>query len=294
MKSKHGFTLVELLVVIAIIAILIALLLPALAKARSLANTVVCASNQQQIGVAMLGWANNHEGFAPGAGQWTGGGAGQFVPTGGVTEVQYAMPGWGIPSRSANGLILPKGALLANKYITSAAVYMCPSMERISSAMTAMYAKAYGWNPAPQYMYQYHFNNMFTGNQSKALAGGYATSPFPDQSEPLSYRGALAWGIYRPSQLTNIYGGMPPADVAFMEDGALPEWDYCNGSWINSTLHNEGITGLNGMAVHDDGKVMNVLFADGHVVSETKPFLVLPGYAGHVAFESYSSMVGPP
>ena len=45
--KRHGFTLVELLVVIMIIAILIALLLPALAKARRLADQVVCASNMR-------------------------------------------------------------------------------------------------------------------------------------------------------------------------------------------------------------------------------------------------------
>ena len=63
-KSTHGFTVVELLVVISsIIVILIALLLPALARARSLANAIVCSGNQRQIGMAMLDWANEHPSF---------------------------------------------------------------------------------------------------------------------------------------------------------------------------------------------------------------------------------------
>src|SRR5438093_1550044 len=71
-KGSRAFSLVELLVVIALIAILIALLAPAIAKARRQALQVACASNLRQLGVGLIGYANENRGFfpAPASGMW--------------------------------------------------------------------------------------------------------------------------------------------------------------------------------------------------------------------------------
>ena len=66
MESLHlkrkGFTLIELLVVIAIIAMLLAIIMPSLNTAKQIASTVVCLSNQRQLGLAFILAAEDMDG----------------------------------------------------------------------------------------------------------------------------------------------------------------------------------------------------------------------------------------
>jgi prepilin-type N-terminal cleavage/methylation domain-containing protein len=58
-KSLRAFTLIELLVVILVILILVGLLLPALAKGRKNARTVICMSNMRQVGMGLINYAGD-------------------------------------------------------------------------------------------------------------------------------------------------------------------------------------------------------------------------------------------
>ncbi len=64
---KRGFTLIELLVVIAIIAILAAILFPVFAKAREKARQTKCTSNQRQLCLAALMYAQENDEKLPDA-----------------------------------------------------------------------------------------------------------------------------------------------------------------------------------------------------------------------------------
>ena len=67
LRGVRGFTLIELLVVVAIIALLVSLLVPAVEKARSLAQQTQCLSNQRGLALAMRMYLDSFNGYLPGS-----------------------------------------------------------------------------------------------------------------------------------------------------------------------------------------------------------------------------------
>lgn len=64
-RTSSGFTLIELLVVIAIIAILAAILFPVFAQAREQARKTTCLSNNKQIALGILMYAQDYDETLP-------------------------------------------------------------------------------------------------------------------------------------------------------------------------------------------------------------------------------------
>lgn len=67
--TRTAFTLIELLVVISIIAVLMSMLMTAVKLVRESASGAVCQSNERQIGIAFMTYAEDQDGRMP-SGSW--------------------------------------------------------------------------------------------------------------------------------------------------------------------------------------------------------------------------------
>ena len=65
MRRTLAFTLTELLIVLGIIVLLVGILFPVIAKARRQAQLTQCLSNLRQIGIALIAYATDNNGWFP-------------------------------------------------------------------------------------------------------------------------------------------------------------------------------------------------------------------------------------
>jgi prepilin-type N-terminal cleavage/methylation domain-containing protein len=117
--ARRAFTLVELLVVIGIIALLISILLPILKQARASAEAVKCQSNQRQLMLAFLTFANEHKQHLPG----------NYVDWKYKSDPNFMSEEWKsswLLNRYEPWDTAPQGGTIW-KYVKNAGVYLCPS-----------------------------------------------------------------------------------------------------------------------------------------------------------------------
>lgn len=173
---RRAFTLVELLVVIAILAVLIAMLMPSLHAVRQQAKNVNCASNQRQLVMGVIMYANANDGWMPNQVNW---GASLFSPA-----LSRAAFNWNQPAQYT-GL----GLLYHRNIVRSPAVFWCASEDdpgRPGGSLSSTgKAKLPLGNTAvdTNYWYRFGFGMRYggtTGNRTGPLCAKLTTLKRPD------------------------------------------------------------------------------------------------------------------
>ena len=236
---RHGFTLVELLVVISIIAILIALLLPALARAKALAESTVCESNLRQIYTLESEYASESSGWFTGAANY---GPTQAAP--GYAYYSYAGSWLPLLIHEATGRNMPNQANfwdLGAPQLAVPAWAVCPADPSIPLPITVPQGADPDWLQYGPYIVSYGENsfNMLVGDERVAPAGVTATG---DPSDPAAQFWTNWYALKNTSQgqVPNAGATVTPGDIVFFAD---------HGGWDRLDMNYATLPNLTGVAV---------------------------------------------
>jgi prepilin-type N-terminal cleavage/methylation domain-containing protein len=165
-RSRLGFTLIELLVVIAIIGILASLLFPALSRAKSKAQAVVCLNNLKQIQLGWVMYAEDHNDWlVPNNPPNAGGGN---LATWARGDIRYG----NADGTNVDHLIGQREGSLS-PYVKTHLVFKCPedrSVTRLSDGSTYRRVRSYSMNG-------------FVGTRALDIGGTGAAATFLRRSE---------------------------------------------------------------------------------------------------------------
>ena len=230
---RKGFTLIELLVVIAIIAILAAILFPVFQKVRENARRTSCASNQKQIGIALIQYVQDSDETFPLA---------AFVMPG-TTPYPLSPLGSGIVDAQRFGWVEA-----VYPFVKSKQVFSCPDVANGALWSGGSYST---WSIGINYglngwiaNYQYNRNNSGDGTHVGNGSSTLAQFDFPSATIMLSEIGDGSSDSYVSEYFAQGYGG-----------------DY-NNDWITSN-QSTASNSPNSVNKHSDGS--NYAFVDGHV-----------------------------
>jgi prepilin-type N-terminal cleavage/methylation domain-containing protein/prepilin-type processing-associated H-X9-DG protein len=245
---RAAFTLIELLVVIAIVAILAAMLLPALSRAKSAADAVVCRSNVHQISLAMHCYVDDTKVY-PLFSSWDFVGdltwINALTP---YTRTKPPQPLWWSFTPATNGL---------------STIYDCPSFMRIPRHEQSI---SYAYNVTGIALY---------GLQGSTLGlGGERLCP-----DNTSWNGRKCWRNNRESEV------IQPSDMIAIGDGCLEGYNptvarpdrapIMLNPLLNDPARIAGQANFPGFGANElrHSDRFNIAFVDGHIEYVRGPIL---------------------
>ncbi len=298
---RRAFTLIELLVVISIIAILISILLPALAKARELANRAVCMANIRGVIQSMLTYAQTNGGVFPctAGSSWglAGGTPGAYAwdqdttytnapvdsprenPGANNLTAAAAVQSWFTPPAFINSALGGMWIMVLQGY-TSPASFICPSDPL---AVSPSYETDVAVTPAQYYTDFGYINDTWSpsGNTNPSNVAGAGESysfAFPWGASPgallIGGTPQLWWTTNGANTLVPLASDMAPMDSS---NGYDPSTDgvYYRLTTTLPTANTYGPYIYNSGNHAGDGQ--NVGFGDDHVTWEISPYVGMNG-----------------
>jgi prepilin-type N-terminal cleavage/methylation domain-containing protein len=270
-RFSKGFTLIELLVVISIIALLIAILLPALARAKELANRAVCSANVRSLVQSMVIYAQSNKAV--------------FPTTPGNTAGTFYNAPTGVTGASVNN----SGPSMMQLYYTSNAIGNPPGSSAVACPMQCMWLLVLNGQMTtksficPSSPYSIGPSLEYTGSTAADSAmytcfsymSPGQTNPNPD-GEGESYSIAYPWQANgQPGAWWTTRAG---SDVPLACDIApVPEGGNGAGTNIQRITNILPSANTYGNYIYNSGNHngdgQNVGFGDGHVSWEVNPYV---------------------